>query len=88
MRRPTLIAFGAGGAFVSRLVTGTIAFTNTAFGRDPLPNVMKGCYSAPAGGPAGSASCATEGSVCTPGSAATVLFGARGAVGEDTPRRT
>ena len=76
---PVLIAYGEGGSFVSRLVTGTIACTNAAFGRDPLPDVVKGCYSPPVGGPTGSVACAPEGAVCTPGSARIVLFGARGA---------
>ena len=77
---PTTVAYGAAGAFAYRLVTGGgIACTNTAFGIDPIYGVVKGCSLAPAGGPPGWTACASEGGQCTPGSARTVVYGARGA---------
>jgi len=77
---PTLIAYGAAGAFTHRLVNGgNVTCGNAAFGRDPSYGVLKGCYLAPPGAPAGWTTCATENGTCTPGTARTVLYGARGA---------
>lgn len=77
---PTLIAYGAAGAYAYRLVgNGQVACANDAFGRDPLPNVLKSCYLPPAGGPPGWTTCAVENGVCAPGTARAVLYGARGA---------
>jgi len=77
---PTLVAYGAFGAFAYRLVpAGATACTNAAFGTDPMFGVAKRCYLAPAGGPPGGALCASEGGTCTPGSARAVVYGARGA---------
>jgi hypothetical protein len=77
---PTLIAYGAAGDYAYRLVIkGLVACTNGAFGRDPLPGVLKSCYLPPAGGPPGWTGCAAENGICAPGTARTVLYGARGA---------
>jgi hypothetical protein len=77
---PATVAYGAAGAFAYRLVTaGRVACTNTAFGVDPIDGVGKGCYLAPTGGPPGWTACASEGDSCTPGTARTVVYGARGA---------
>ena len=78
---PTLIAYGANGAFAYRLVSGGgVSCTNTAFGGDPLYGVAKGCHLAPAGGPVGWSACAAENGTCAPGGAGRVVaFGARGA---------
>jgi hypothetical protein len=77
---PTLVSYGANGAFAYRLVTGgSVSCTNAAFGRDPIFGVAKGCHLAPAAGPAGWTACAPENATCTPGTGRVVLYGARGA---------
>jgi hypothetical protein len=40
----TPVAYGAGGAFEFRLVTGSIGCNNDAFGRDPAYGFVKTCY--------------------------------------------
>jgi Glycosyl hydrolases family 43 len=76
---PTMVAYGANGAFAYRLVNGSVACTNSAFGGDPIYGVAKGCYLAPAGGPSGYPSCAAENGTCPAGGPRTVVYGARGA---------
>ena len=41
----TVVAYGAGSAWVQKTVTGTAACSNGYFGQDPAPNVAKACYS-------------------------------------------
>ena len=51
---PTLIAYGANGAFAYRLVSGgSVSCTNTAFGRDPIYGVAKGATWRPRAGRSG-----------------------------------
>jgi Glycosyl hydrolases family 43 len=76
---PALVAYGSNGAFTYQLLTGAKACTNAAFNADPIPGVAKGCYLAPAGGPAGWTSCATENGTCAGSGPRTVVYGARGA---------
>jgi hypothetical protein len=38
------IAYGAAGTFVFAIATGSVGCSNTAFGRDPAPGVVKACY--------------------------------------------
>ena len=38
------VAYGARGAFVTRWVTGPVTCASAAFGADPIPGVVKGCY--------------------------------------------
>ena len=77
-----MVSYGAGsgeGAYRTRLASGTIACGIVAFGGDPDVGVLKSCYAAPDGGPAGFASCAGEGGTCTLSAPAMVAFGANGA---------
>ncbi len=77
---PAVVAYGAVGAFTYRLVgKGDTACTNVAFGGDPVHGVAKGCYAATGSGPPGTTACASENGTCAPGSARTVVYGARGA---------
>jgi hypothetical protein len=76
---PTMVAYGAAGAFAARLVSSSTPCTNGAFGSDPIYGVAKGCYPAVSGGPPGWGVCASENGTCDPGSARTVVYGARGA---------
>jgi hypothetical protein len=76
---PTMVAFGANGAFTMRVLGSTLACTSDNFGGDPLAGVVKGCYLAPGGGPAGNwAQCAAESGSCTVSGPQTVAFGANG----------
>lgn len=43
LKDPANVRYGAGSTWVERQVTGAIACTNAAFGRDPAPNVVKAC---------------------------------------------
>jgi hypothetical protein len=77
---PTTVAYGAAGGFVYRLVSaGSTPCTSAAFGTDPMYGVAKSCYLAPNGGPTGWTACASENGTCSPGTARTVIYGARGA---------
>ncbi|WNV88932.1 family 43 glycosylhydrolase [Umezawaea sp. Da 62-37] len=77
---PAVVAYGAVGAFAYRMAgKGDTACTNAAFGGDPVHGVAKGCYAATVGGPPGATACAAENGTCAPGSARTVVYGARGA---------
>lgn len=80
LAEPAMIAYGAAGAYAYRRVhDGRVDCTNAAFGKDPLYGVVKGCYVAPAGGPAGWTQCAPENSTCSAGTPRTLVYGARGA---------
>ncbi|HEY1486249.1 MAG TPA: hypothetical protein VGF84_09095, partial [Micromonosporaceae bacterium] len=60
--------------------TGSIACTPAAFDTDPLGGVVKSCYVAPAGAPAGSwTQCAAENSSCAVTGAQPIAYGADGA---------
>jgi len=73
------VAYGAG-SYTYKTVTSGTACTNDAFGIDPTAGILKACYLAPAGGPAGYTTCAEEGGTCSfTGYARTVAYGANGA---------
>jgi hypothetical protein len=73
------VAFGAGN-YTFKTVTSATACTNDAFGLDPAQQLVKSCYVAPLGGPAGYTACASEGGTCgIPGYGRTVAYGANGA---------
>jgi serine protease len=77
---PAMIAYGVNGEFTFYLLGTALPCTNDAFGGDPAPKQVKGCYLAPAGGPAGHwTSCGADGATCTVNGTQTVAFGARGA---------
>ena len=72
------VAFGAPGGFAYRTVADGVACANEVF-EDPLPNVHKACYYAPAPPPAALWSpCATENRTCTVAGTHQVAFGADG----------
>ncbi|WP_405591427.1 MGH1-like glycoside hydrolase domain-containing protein [Streptomyces sp. NBC_01190] len=74
------VAFGAGGAFRFQVVTGGVPCTSDAFGTDPLADVAKSCYVAPAGAPPGGwTACAAEKAVCAVTGAQPIAYGANGA---------
>jgi hypothetical protein len=69
-----IVAYGAGDKWDYRWVTGSVACTVGAFGRDPAPGVAKKCYAAPGGavrynlpdiGPLGYTHCAYELETCS-----------------------
>ncbi|GLY43189.1 hypothetical protein Amsp01_092120 [Amycolatopsis sp. NBRC 101858] len=73
------IAYGANGVFAYRVFSAGTPCTNAVFG-DPIANVAKTCYLAPAGPPAGGWSqCAAEGGSCPAVSGQPVAYGAFGA---------
>lgn len=73
------VAYGAG-SYTFRTATSSTACTNTAFGLDPAANLLKSCYVAPLGGPAGYTACAAEDGTCSfTGYGRTVAYGANGA---------
>ena len=73
------IAYGANGAFIYRVFSSSTPCTNSVFG-DPIGNVVKSCFIAPAGAPAGGWSqCAGEGGSCPAVSGQPVAYGAYGA---------
>jgi hypothetical protein len=41
---PRMVVYGARGAFTSRWVSGPVSCSSPAFGGDPVPGVLKGCY--------------------------------------------
>jgi hypothetical protein len=73
-----VLAYGAG-SYAYQVATGTTSCSNTAFGNDPAPGILKSCYLAPSGGPAGFASCAAENGTCTFSGAKEVAYGGNGA---------
>jgi hypothetical protein len=74
------VAYGAGDAYTYGVKTSSAACTTAGFGVDPAPGVLKSCYLAPVGGPAGYTLCAPETGTCVvPGSGRDVAYGANGA---------
>ncbi|MEV6598595.1 family 43 glycosylhydrolase [Actinoplanes sp. NPDC051346] len=73
-----VVAYGAGG-YRFKTVTGGTACGIAAFGGDPVYGVLKSCYVAPAGGPAGHSQCAAEGGNCAFTGPKLVAYGANGA---------
>jgi hypothetical protein len=74
-----VLAYGAGG-YDYRVASGATACSAAAFnGDDPAPGVLKSCYLAPAGGPAGYTACAAENGTCTVDGTREVAYGANGA---------
>jgi hypothetical protein len=74
-----VLAYGAGG-YDYRVASGTTACSGASFGGDdPAPNVLKSCYLAPAGGPAGFTACAAENGTCAVDGTREVAYGANGA---------
>jgi hypothetical protein len=72
-----VVAFGAG-SYAYRAVSGATPCTNATFG-DPATGVLKSCYLAAAGGPAGFTSCATENGTCSFSGTKEVAYGLNGA---------
>jgi hypothetical protein len=81
------VYYGAQGIFTSKsAVTGAIGCNPTAFGGDPVANVLKACYAVTTAGggvytnslPTAAQACAGEGGTCaiTAGATATVYYGA------------
>ncbi len=73
-----LLAYGANGAFVYSTSNGPTTCSNTVFGTDPIPNVVKACYQH---GPAPSGfntQCASENGTCALNGTQTVAFGTGG----------
>ncbi|MEU6852902.1 trehalase family glycosidase [Actinacidiphila alni] len=74
-----VMAYGAGG-YVYRAVSGATACAAASFGgADPAYGVLKSCYLAPSGGPAGYTSCAAEHGTCAVSGTREVAYGANGA---------
>jgi hypothetical protein len=73
-----VVAYGAG-SYRYKTVTGGTACGVAAFGGDPVFGVLKSCYVAPAGGPAGYTQCAAQGATCAFTGTKLVAFGANGA---------
>jgi hypothetical protein len=74
------VAYGAGEAYKYQVMTGGTACTSAAFGTDPAPDVLKSCYLAPLGGPAGYTLCSVENASCAvPAFGRDVAYGANGA---------
>jgi hypothetical protein len=74
-----MVAYGAG-TYAYRTATANTACTNTAFLGDPAPNILKSCYVAPLGGPAGYTACAAENGTCSfTGYGRNIAYGANGA---------
>lgn len=73
------VAYGAG-TYTFKAATSATACTNDAFGTDPAANLVKSCYVAPLGGPAGYTACAAENGTCSfSGYGRTIAYGANGA---------
>ncbi|MFC1418050.1 alpha-L-rhamnosidase-related protein [Streptacidiphilus cavernicola] len=74
------VAYGLNGAYRFQVVTGSTPCTSAAFGTDPLPNVAKTCWAAPAGAPPGGwTACAAESGSCAVTGAQPIAYGADGA---------
>ncbi|TDD62687.1 hypothetical protein E1263_02935 [Kribbella antibiotica] len=71
------VAYGAG-KYAYKTATGSTACTAASFGGDPASGVLKSCYVAPLGGPAGWTQCAGEAGSCDPGGPATIAYGNNG----------
>lgn len=75
---PRSVAYGANGAFSYRVLAAGAVCSNSTFG-DPLAGVVKACYLAPAGPPAGGwTQCAAENGTCAAISGQPVAYGAYG----------
>jgi hypothetical protein len=76
-----VLAYGAG-TYAYQPVHGPTPCTTAAFGgKDPAPGLLKSCYLAPAGGPAGYTLCAAEKGTCAVNGTKEVAYGANGAFG-------
>jgi hypothetical protein len=76
------IYFGAGGHYLQRSMSGTLACSLATFGSDPDVGVVKACYAVVTALPvAATAACAVDYGTCTvpPGSSAVVYYGANNA---------
>jgi hypothetical protein len=74
-----VMAFGAG-TYSYALINGPTLCSDATFGHtDPAKGLLKSCYLAPNGGPAGYRYCATEGDTCKVDGTQEVAFGANGA---------
>ena len=73
-----VMAYGAG-TYAYQLVGATTACSNAGFGGDPAGGVLKSCYLAPLGGPAGFTSCAAQNGNCAFTGTKEVAFGNNGA---------
>jgi hypothetical protein len=74
-----VLAYGAGG-YAYRTVSGGTTCSSTAFGgADPAYGVLKSCYLAPMGGPAGYTACAAERGSCAVSGTREVAYGSNGA---------
>lgn len=74
-----MMAYGANGAFNYRLLSGSATCTNTALGGDPYIGILKSCYTAPDGTPAGGwTQCASETGSCSLAGTQAIAFGANG----------
>jgi hypothetical protein len=74
-----VLAYGAG-SYDYRAASGATACSASSFGGDdPAPGVLKSCYLAPTGGPAGYTSCAAENGTCSVDGTREVAYGANGA---------
>ncbi|NOU62822.1 Bacterial alpha-L-rhamnosidase [Paenibacillus sp. LMG 31461] len=77
---PSMVAFGANGAFSYKIANNGTACNVATFGNDPLPSLTKNCYLAPSGAPTSDwTQCATEAGTCTVTGTQNVLYGAKGA---------
>jgi hypothetical protein len=80
------IAYGTNGAFAYQVFTGSTPCTNGVFG-DPVVNVVKSCYLAQPGPPAGGWNqCAGDGGTCPAVKGQPVAYGANGAFRYTTAR--
>jgi hypothetical protein len=74
-----VLAYGAG-SYLFKAVSGATACAAASFGgADPAFGVLKSCYLAPAGGPAGWTRCADEKGSCAVSGTREVAYGAAGA---------
>jgi hypothetical protein len=76
-----VVAYGVGstaGSYRFRTATDGVDCGIVAFGGDPAVGVLKSCFVAPAGGPAGYTSCSGEGGGCTVTGPTLIAYGAAG----------
>ncbi|MER5432113.1 SGNH/GDSL hydrolase family protein [Streptomyces sp. NPDC002588] len=74
------VVFGSNGNFNHLVTKGSVACNAARFGGDPVLNVAKSCYLAPAGAPAGGwTKCAAENGTCAALPGQPVMYGAYGA---------
>lgn len=70
-----VVRYGANGNYVYQTATGSVPCTNTFFGSDPAPYVVKACY-ATSVPPTNWTQCASENGTCTVSGTVTVAYGA------------